>query len=49
MNHVAEQTQDDLEVVILDEQEPVILDFEEEAARLQVCEYCGHLPCGCGG
>lgn len=49
MNHIADQAQDELELAVLDEQEPVILDFEEESARLRICEYCGHFPCGCGG
>ena len=29
--------------------EPVVLNPSEEPASIEECQYCGHLPCACGG
>ena len=49
MTDVADEASQDLAVVITVDQEPVVLNPHEEAAQMQECEYCGHLPCACGG
>ncbi len=27
----------------------VVVNSEEEPTRIEECDYCGHIPCGCGG
>lgn len=50
MTHAIDDAQTELDLTVVDEQpEPMVLDFEEEYARLRLCDYCGHFPCGCGG
>jgi hypothetical protein len=49
MNDVVNEMAHDFELAVLADEEPTILDFEQVAARLETCEYCGCCPCGCGG
>ena len=48
MTDLANEVHDDITLVVANE-EPVILNIEEELARMTECDYCGHFPCGCGG
>ncbi len=49
MNDLAEEPKQDLTFTLIADDQPVILNPAEETAGMQVCEYCGHAPCGCGG
>ncbi len=49
MNDLADEAKQDLAVAIIADDQPLILNPEEEKAEMKVCEYCGHCPCGCGG
>jgi hypothetical protein len=49
MTDVADEASQDLAVVITADDEPVVLNPSEEPAPMHECEYCGHLPCACGG
>ena len=53
MKDLAEEPKEDIALVIVADDEPVMLHPEqeanEEAATMQECPYCGHYPCGCGG
>lgn len=49
MNDLADEARQDLAVALAPEPEPMILNPEEKATEVPVCEYCGHSPCGCGG
>jgi hypothetical protein len=49
MKDLAEEVKDDLTVVVVPQSDPADLDLREERVRIEVCEYCGHCPCGCGG
>ena len=49
VNDLADETKEDLTLAIMDDDRPLVFNPEEEAARTQECEYCGHYPCGCGG
>ena len=46
---IADEVRDDAIAVVAANDEPVILNIEEESARINGCEFCGHYPCGCGG
>lgn len=49
MNDFADEVRDDGTLMFVSNDEPVILNIEEELAQVQTCDYCGHYPCGCGG
>jgi hypothetical protein len=49
MEDLADDAKQDLTAVIVTDEKPAILNPEDDAARTQECEYCGHYPCGCGG
>jgi hypothetical protein len=52
---LADEAKEDLALVTTADGQPVILVREregltsEDEPEMQVCEYCGHYPCGCGG
>ncbi len=46
---IANEVRDDATAVVAANDEPVILNIEEESARINGCDFCGHYPCGCGG
>jgi hypothetical protein len=46
---IADEVRDDGTFVVVANDEPVILNLEEESAKMNGCDYCGHYPCGCGG
>ena len=46
---LADEAKEDVALAIIGDDQPVTLDSQEEAARMQECEYCGHYPRGCGG
>lgn len=49
MNDTSNEVRDTATGVFATNDEPVILNLQEESAELKACEYCGHYPCGCGG
>ena len=50
MTDVADEvTQDLASMITADDQQPVVVNPDEEAVGVPECEYCGHCPCACGG
>lgn len=49
MSDVADEACQDLASLITADDQPIVVNPDEEAAQMQECEYCGHLPCACGG
>ena len=43
------EASEDISSLTMPDYEPLTQDAEEEPARTQECDYCGHFPCGCGG
>jgi len=46
---VAEEAKQDSALVLTAHDDPATVDLEEQAVAEQLCEHCGHYPCGCGG
>jgi hypothetical protein len=46
---LADEPKEDYAVVIVADGNPEVLDREDEATWMLECEFCGCLPCGCGG
>ena len=49
MNDLADDAKQDLAVALIAEEPGLFLNPEEAKLELNVCEHCGHCPCGCGG
>ena len=49
MTDVADEASQDLSLAIPADPEPIVLTPTEEPATIEECQYCGHLPCACGG
>ena len=46
---LAVEPKEDASPLIMVDEKPAIFSPEEEAAKIEDCQYCGHYPCGCGG
>ena len=49
MNDTIYEPTENLTVAIVPEGQTSVLDFEDEVTVIEVCDYCGFCPCGCGG
>jgi hypothetical protein len=49
MEDFAAEPNESLAVVTVTDEDPEALDCGEEPTWLLECEYCGCMPCGCGG
>jgi hypothetical protein len=46
---LADEPKQDHALALMGDDEPLVVDLDEDAAPVEECEYCGHFPCGCGG
>ena len=49
MNDIICEPNENVAVAIVPDGQLAVLDYGDDTTVIQVCDYCGFCPCGCGG